>query len=67
MKQYDDYQVVAQKWVDEIPEHWDFYRIKRIFAQRVEKKRPRNHRKHPVLNGKTGCRAYCRKRGSWRK
>lgn len=40
MKQYDDYQVVAQKWVDEIPEHWDFYRIKRIFAQRVEKNDP---------------------------
>lgn len=40
MKQYDDYQVVAQKWVDEIPEHWDFYRIKRIFAQRVEKTTP---------------------------
>ena len=40
MKQYDDYQVVAQKWVDEIPEHWDFYRIKRIFTQRVEKNDP---------------------------
>lgn len=40
MKQYDDYQAVAQKWVDEIPEHWDFYRIKRIFAQRVEKNDP---------------------------
>lgn len=40
MKQYDDYQVVAQKWIDEIPEHWDFYRIKRIFAQRVEKNDP---------------------------
>lgn len=40
MKRYDDYQVVAQKWVNEIPEHWNFYRIKRIFAQRVEKNDP---------------------------
>lgn len=40
MKQYDKYQTVTQKWVDKIPEHWDFYRIKRVFAQRVEKNDP---------------------------
>ena len=37
MKGYEDYQAFVQKWVDEIPKHWGFYRIKRIFAQRVEK------------------------------
>lgn len=40
MKRYEEYQNVDQKWVKDIPVHWDFFRIKRIFAQRVEKNDP---------------------------
>lgn len=40
MSAYDDYQTVSQRWVREIPNHWDCFRIKRIFAKRNETNNP---------------------------
>ena len=39
-KTYDSYTSVNQKWVDSLPSHWKFQRLKNIFAMRKEKNNP---------------------------
>ncbi len=37
MKQYEKYKTVDQSWYSSIPEHWEYYRAKRIFDNLKEK------------------------------
>lgn len=64
MKRYEEYQNVDQKWVKDIPAHWDFYRIKRIFAQRVEKNDPVITDNILSLTAKQGVVPYGEKEGT---
>ena len=64
MKRYEEYQNIDQKWVKDIPAHWDFYRIKRIFAQRVEKNDPVITDNILSLTAKQGVVPYAEKEGT---
>lgn len=64
MKQYEEYQIVDQQWVRRIPVHWDFFRIKRIFAQRIEKNDPVITEKILSLTAKQGVVPYAEKEGT---
>ena len=37
---YDDYKMVSEKWVSELPSHWELTRLKRILQIRKEKNNP---------------------------
>ena len=40
MKRYEDYQTVSSLWVDSLPTHWEFSKLRSIFWQRKEKNDP---------------------------
>ena len=64
MKHYEKYQCVDQRWVKSIPSHWEFFRLKRIFAQRVEKDDPIITENILSLTAKQGVVPYAEKEGS---
>lgn len=64
MKHYEKYQCVEQRWVKSIPLHWEFFRLKRIFAQRVEKNDPIITENILSLTAKQGVVPYAEKEGS---
>lgn len=64
MKHYEKYQCVDQRWVKSIPSHWEFFRLKRIFAQRVEKNDPIITENILSLTAKQGVVPYAEKEGS---
>lgn len=64
MKHYEKYQCVDQRWVKSIPLHWEFFRLKRIFAQRVEKNDPIITENILSLTAKQGVVPYAEKEGS---
>ena len=37
---YEEYKELNEKWVKQIPRHWDVLRLKRIFWERKEKNSP---------------------------
>ncbi len=40
MKKYENYKPMKEKWLGDIPSHWDALRIKRIFQERKERNNP---------------------------
>lgn len=40
MNGYEKYKQVDEKWVKQIPEHWEMLRLKRIFQERKERNNP---------------------------
>lgn len=40
MKKYESYKPMKEKWLGDIPSHWDALRIKRIFQERKERNNP---------------------------
>lgn len=64
MKHYEKYQCVDQRWVKSIPSHWEFFRLKRIFAQRVEKNDPIITENILSLTAKQGVVPYAEKEGA---
>lgn len=40
LKPYDEYKTVDEVWVEKVPQHWEFKRLKHIFYNRVEKNSP---------------------------
>lgn len=40
MKKYESYKLMKEKWLGDIPSHWDALRIKRIFQERKERNNP---------------------------
>jgi type I restriction enzyme S subunit len=40
MKKYDQYSNSGVKWLGEIPEHWQYIRMKHLFKDHSEKNKP---------------------------
>ncbi len=58
MSKYAKYKKVNEKWVDEIPAHWEMKRLKGIFALRSEKNNPVKTDRILSLTAKQGVIPY---------
>ena len=63
MSKYAKYKKVNEKWVDEIPAHWEMKRLKGIFALRSEKNNPVKTDRILSLTAKQGVVPYDEKYG----
>ena len=63
-KKYSSYHDVDQKWVKEIPSHWDAKRLKYIFSMRKEKNNPVVTDNILSLTAKQGVVPYAEKEGA---
>ena len=61
---YPSYVSVDQKWVNEIPAHWDAKRLKFVFAMRKEKNNPVVTENILSLTAKQGVVPYGEKEGA---
>lgn len=63
-KKYDSYVIVGQKWVDQIPSHWEMKRLKGILAMRKERNNPVQTDRILSLTAKQGVVPYEEKEGT---
>lgn len=63
-KKYDSYKIVKQKWTDSLPTHWEFERLKNVFAMRKEKNNPVITTNILSLTAIQGVIPYAEKRGT---
>lgn len=61
MKKYEDYQTVSSLWVDSLPTHWEFNKLRSIFWQRKEKNDPVKTKEILSLSAKAGVELYSQK------
>ena len=61
MKKYKDYQTVSSLWVDSLPIHWEFNKLRSIFWQRKEKNDPVKTKEILSLSAKAGVELYSQK------
>ena len=61
MKRYEDYQTVSSLWVDLLPTHWEFNKLRSIFWQRKEKNDPVKTKEILSLSAKAGVELYSQK------
>lgn len=60
---YSSYKYIGQKWVLEIPEHWEIKRLKAIFSMRTERNSPVVTDNILSLTAKQGVVPYSKKEG----
>lgn len=63
-KEYASYTIVDQKWVAQIPSHWEMKRIKGVFAMRKERNNPIQTDFILSLTAKQGVVPYAEKEGT---
>lgn len=63
-KEYDSYTTVDQKWVAQIPSHWEIKRLKGVFAMRKERNNPIQTDFILSLTAKQGVVPYAEKEGT---
>lgn len=61
MKKYEDYQTVSSLWVNSLPTHWEFNKLRSIFWQRKEKNDPVKTKEILSLSAKAGVELYSQK------
>jgi len=64
MKKYGHYQTVDEQWCNELPDHWRFLRLKRIFQERKERNNPIKTDSILSLTAKQGVIPYTEKIGA---
>ena len=63
-KAYTSYAPINQKWVKQIPSHWDAKRMKSVFAMRKERNKPIVTENILSLTAKQGVVPYAEKEGT---
>ena len=63
-KEYASYTTVDQKWVAQIPSHWEMKRLKGVFAMRKERNNPIQTDFILSLTAKQGVVPYAEKEGT---
>ena len=63
-KKYASYTTVDQKWVAQIPSHWEMKRLKGVFAMRKERNNPIQTDFILSLTAKQGVVPYAEKEGT---
>ena len=63
-KAYSSYTTINQKWVKQIPSHWDAKRMKAVFAMRKERNNPIVTENILSLTAKQGVIPYAEKEGT---
>ena len=61
MKKYEDYQTVSSLWVNSLPTHWEFNKLRSIFWKRKEKNDPVKTKEILSLSAKVGVELYSQK------
>lgn len=61
MKKYDNYQTVSSLWVELLPTHWEFNKLRSVFWQRKEKNNPVKTNEILSLSAKAGVELYSQK------
>lgn len=61
MKKYEVHQTVSSLWVDSLPTHWEFNKLRSIFWQRKEKNNPVKTKEILSLSAKAGVELYSQK------
>lgn len=61
MRKYENYQEVLSLWVQSIPFHWEFNKLRSIFWQRKEKNEPVKTKDILSLSAKAGVELYSQK------
>lgn len=61
MKKYDNYQTVSSLWVELLPTHWEFNKLRSVFLQRKEKNNPVKTNEILSLSAKAGVELYSQK------